>query len=111
MRQSGCTSSAITLRTCFDFLGKVGLRMNPDRYAIIYDSKYDSDDNASNSNSTTTAQVSSSSSTYSTSPKVYRNYYYNKYHEGILEIAKGFLKIMTNQIVDKTMVAAVQENV
>jgi DNA-binding CsgD family transcriptional regulator len=82
------------------------LRMNPDRYAIIYNSKYDSDDNVSNS-STTTAPISSSSSTYSTFPKAYQNYYYNKYHEGILEIAKGFVKILTNQQVDKTMVAAV----
>ena len=83
--------------------------MNHDRYAIIYDSKYDSDDNASNGSSTTTAPISSSSSTYSTFPKVYQNCYYNKYHEGILEIAKGFVKIMTNQLVDKTMVAAVKE--
>ena len=85
------------------------LRMNPDRYAVIYDSKYDSDDNVSNSSSTTTAPVSSSRSTYSTFPKAYQNYYYNEYHEGFLEIAKGFVKIMTNQLVDKTMVAAVQD--
>ena len=84
------------------------LRMNPDRYAVIYDSKYDSDDNVSNSSSTTTAPVSSSRSTYSTFPKAYQNYYYNKYHEGILEIAKSLLKILTNQLVDKTMVAAVK---
>jgi predicted nuclease with TOPRIM domain len=44
------------------------LRINPDRYTVIYDSKYDSDDNVSNS-STTTAPISSSSSTHSTSPK------------------------------------------
>ena len=50
------------------------LRMNPDRYAIIYDSKYDSDDNASNSSSTTTtAPILSSSSTYSTYTKRYQN--------------------------------------
>jgi hypothetical protein len=82
------------------------LRMNPDRYKIIYDSKYDSDDNTSNG-STTTAPVSSSSSTYSTFPKAYHNHYYDQYREGILEIAKGFVKIMTNPQVDKTMVAAV----
>jgi hypothetical protein len=29
--------------------------------------------------------------------------------KGLLEIAKGFVKIMTNQLVDKTMVAAVKE--
>jgi len=83
------------------------LRRNPDRYAIIYDSKYDSDENASNSSSTT-APILSSSSTYSTYTKRYQNYYYNKCHEGILEIANSFLKILTNQTVDKTMVAAVK---
>src|SRR5437868_12750260 len=57
------------------------LRMNPDRCAIIYDSKYDSADNVSNGSSTITAPVSSSSSSYSTFPKAYQNYYYNKYHE------------------------------
>jgi hypothetical protein len=43
------------------------LRMNPDRYAVIYDSKYDRDDSVSNSSSTTTAPILSSSSTYSIS--------------------------------------------
>jgi len=62
-----------------------------------------------NGSSIITAPVSSCSSTYSTSPKAYQNYYYNKYHEGILEISKGFMKILTNQIVDKTMVAVVKE--
>jgi len=85
------------------------LRMNPNRYKIIYNSKYDSDDNVSNNSSTTTAPILSSSSTYSTSTKAYQNYYYDKYHEGILELAKGFLKILLNQLVDKTMVAAVKE--
>jgi hypothetical protein len=81
--------------------------MNPDEYAIIYNSKYDSDDNIfESSNSTTSTAISSSLHSHST--KVHRNYYYNEYHEGILEIAKGFVKIMTNQIVDKTMVAAVK---
>jgi hypothetical protein len=82
-----------------------------DSYAIIYNSKYDSDDNASNSSSTTTAPILSSSSTYSTYTKRYQNYYYNKYHEGILEIAKGFLKMLTSQIADKTMVATVKSDV
>jgi hypothetical protein len=36
------------------------------------------------------------------------NYYCNQYHEGILEIASSFLKILTNQMVDKTMVAVVK---
>ena len=82
--------------------------MNPNRYAVIYNSKYDSDDNVSNT-STTTAPISSSSSSYSTFPKAYQNYHYNEYHKGILEIANSFLKILTNQIVDKTLVAAVKE--
>jgi hypothetical protein len=83
------------------------LRMNPDRYNVIYDSKYDSDDNVLNhSSNSTTVPISSSSSTSSTSPKAYQNYYYNKYHEGLVELAKGFLKLLLNQLVDKTMVAA-----
>jgi hypothetical protein len=81
------------------------LRTNADRYAIIYDTKYDSDENVPNSSSIT-APRSSSSSTYSSFPKAYQNYYYNKYHEGILELAKGFFNILLNQLVDKTMVAA-----
>ena len=81
--------------------------MNPDRYGIIYDSKYDSDDNVSNG-SPTIAPISSCSSTYSTFPKAYQNYYYNEYHEGILEIVKTFSSGLLNQIVDKTMVAAVK---
>jgi hypothetical protein len=48
---------------------------------------------------------SSSSSPY---PKPYQNYYYNEYHEGILEIAKTFFNSLLNQLVDKTMVAAVK---
>ena len=38
-----------------------------------------------------------------------QNYFYNEYHEGILEIAKGFLNILLNQLLDQTMVAAVKE--
>jgi hypothetical protein len=68
--------------------------MNPDRYAIIYDSKYESDDNVS-------------TSTF-TKPQ---NYYYDKYHEGLVEIAKGFFKNLLNHLVDKTMVAAVKADV
>jgi hypothetical protein len=82
--------------------------MNPNRYAVIYNSKYDNNGNIFDS-STTAAPISSSSSTYSTSTKPDQNYYYNKYHEGILEIAKTFLNILLNQLVDKTMVAAVKE--
>jgi len=70
------------------------LRMNPDRYKIIYDSKYDSDDNVSTS--------------AFTKPQ---DYYYDKYHEGLVESAKGFLKLLLNQLVDKTMVTAVKADV
>ena len=50
------------------------LRVNPDRYAIIFDnSEYDNS---------------------------------SKYHEGLLEVASSFLKMLLNQMVDKTMVAA-----
>jgi len=68
------------------------LRMNPDRYKIIYDSKYDSDDNVSTS--------------AFTKPQ---DYYYDKYHEGLVELAKGFFNILSRQLVDNTMVAAVKE--
>ena len=82
------------------------LRLNPDRSAIIYDSRYDNNDNILNNNTSTAAAVTYPSSPYS---KPYQNYYYNEYHEGILEIANSFLKILTNQMMDSTMVAAVQE--
>lgn len=81
------------------------LRMNPDKYAIIYNSKYYNNGIFDSSMGTTAADISSSHS----STKSNQNYYYNEYHEGILEIANSLLKILTNQIVDKTMVAAVQE--
>lgn len=74
------------------------LRMTPDRYKIIYNSKYDNNDNIFDSSTTPSAMPSS---------PIPQNYYYNKYHEGILELAKGFLKLLLNQLVDKTMVVAV----
>jgi hypothetical protein len=80
--------------------------MNPDRYAVIYNSKYDDNDNVFESSNSTTSSVISSLHSHS---KVPPNHYYNEYHEGILEIANSFPKILTNQIVDNTMVAAVQE--
>jgi len=43
--------------------------------------------------------------------EIYQEYYYNKYHEGLVELAKGFLKILLNQPVDKTMVTAVKADV
>ena len=76
--------------------------------AIIYNSNYDSDNIFDSSRDTTIAAISHYSA-FSTSPKHYQNHYYNKYHEGILEIANSLLKILTNQIVDKTMVGAVKE--
>jgi hypothetical protein len=79
------------------------LRMNPDRYAIIYNSKYDdNNDNVFDSSRDTAAILSSS--TNRTSPKLHQNYYYNEYHEGLVEIAKIFLSNLLNQLVDKTMV-------
>jgi hypothetical protein len=75
------------------------LRMNPDRYAVIYDSKYDSDDNIFDSSTTPSAMPSS---------PIPQNRYYNEYHEGLLELAKAFFKTLLNQLVDKTMVAAVK---
>jgi hypothetical protein len=68
--------------------------MNPDKYAIIYNSKYDNNDNVFES---ITEAAAISSFPHSQSTKVHQNYYYNEYHEGILEIANSFLKILTNQ--------------
>jgi DNA repair ATPase RecN len=79
------------------------LRMNPDRYNVIYNSKYDDGIAAVGIPSSST-----STSSHSPSAETYQNYYYNKYHEGLVEIAKGFLNILLNQLVDKTMVAAVK---
>ena len=54
------------------------LRMNPDRYAVIYNSKYDNNnDNIIESSASTTA-TTISSSPYSHSTKVPQNYYYNE---------------------------------
>ena len=81
------------------------LRLNPDRSAIIYDSRYDNNDNILNNNTSTAAAVTYPSSPYS---KPYQNHYYNEYHEGILDIAKTFFNSLLDQLVDKTMVAAVK---
>jgi hypothetical protein len=43
------------------------------------------------------------------STKHCRNYYYNEYREALLRIAKGFFNNLLNQLVDKTVVAAVKE--
>jgi hypothetical protein len=87
------------------------LRMNPDKYAVIYNSKYDNNDNVFDSPMSTTGGAAISSSPYTSSTFIvsYQNHYYNKYHEGLLELAKGFFNILLNQVVGKTMVAAVKE--
>jgi hypothetical protein len=88
------------------------LRMNPDRYAVIYNNKYDNDGNDNvfdSSRGTIAVAAIASSLSAPTSPKPRQNRYYNEYYEGILEIAKGFLNILLSQSVNKTMVAAVKE--
>jgi hypothetical protein len=59
------------------------LRMNPDRYAVIYNSKYDDNCNIFDSGSNI-ATASSSSPCTATKPQNH-NHYYDQYHEGILE--------------------------
>ena len=66
------------------------LRLNPDRYAVIYNSKYDDNDSGC---STAIVEVPYSSSSSSPPyPKSYQNYYYNEYHEGIFRDSKNFLQ-------------------
>jgi hypothetical protein len=83
------------------------LRMNHDRYAIIYNSKYDNNnsDIFESSMGTMSAAISSSHS----STNVHQNHYYKEYHEGILEIAKTFFNSLLSQLVNKTMVEAAKE--
>jgi chorismate mutase len=83
------------------------LRMNPDRYAVIYNSKYDDNCNIFDCDGNI-ATATSSSPSITIAPQN-DNHYYDQYREGILEIARSFLRILTNQIVDNTMVGAVQE--
>jgi hypothetical protein len=87
------------------------LRMNPARYAVIYNIKYDDNDGVFDSTRGSTVAalaplLSKSTSTSTTKP--HQNHYYNKYHKGLVELAKGFLGILLNQSVNKTMVAAVK---
>lgn len=42
------------------------------------------------------------------SPNLYQNYYFKEYHEGALEIAKIFVKMLSNQLIDKKMVVSVK---
>jgi hypothetical protein len=51
------------------------LRMNPDKYTVIYNSKYDNNDNNSVFESITGAVAIPSSPHFDS--KVHRNYYYN----------------------------------
>ena len=83
------------------------LRMNPDRYNVIYNSNYDDNCSIFGSGSNIATAISCSPST-TTKPQNH-NHYYDQYREGILEIANSLLKILTNQMVDKTMVGAVKE--
>ena len=80
------------------------LRLNPHRYAIIYDNKYDNND----SGGTAVVEVPYSSSSSSPYPKPYRNNYYNEYHEGLLDIAKTFFNGLLDHLVNKTMMAAIE---
>jgi hypothetical protein len=50
--------------------------MDPDRYAVIYNDKYDNNDNIFDSSIGTT--VTAVASSQSTSTKLYQNHYYNK---------------------------------
>jgi hypothetical protein len=64
-------------------------------------------------NNTTSAAISYSpyaSAQSHLSTKSHQNYYYNEYHEGIIEIANSLLKMFLSQVMDNTMVAAVKEN-
>jgi len=79
--------------------------MNPDRYKIIYNSKYDSEDNVFGSSTIMSEAVPYTHTSTFTKPQ---NYYYDKYHEGLVELAKGFFNILSSQLVDNTMVAAVK---
>ncbi|MGB8034766.1 MAG: hypothetical protein WCF03_13205 [Nitrososphaeraceae archaeon] len=77
------------------------LRMNPDSYVIIYDSKYDNNDDVfDNTMDTTAGAAISSSSPCTSSIMSYQNYYYNEYREGLVEIAKVFLNSLLNQLVE-----------
>jgi chromosome segregation ATPase len=73
------------------------LRMGPNTHEIIFNnSKYDNDGIVFDKSGNTTSET-------------YQEHYYNKYHEGLVELAKGFLKILLNQLVDKTMAEAARK--
>ena len=79
--------------------------MNPNRYAVIYNNSYDNNESVFDNSSTTVSSSSPHSPILQN-----QNYYYNEYHEGLVELAKGFLKLLLNQLVDKTMVAVLEGN-
>jgi hypothetical protein len=61
--------------------------------------------------STTSTAISSSPYASHSSTKSYQNYYYNEYHEGIVEIASSLMNILLNQMVDNTTVATMNADV
>jgi hypothetical protein len=79
--------------------------LNPDRYAVIYNTKYDDND----SGGTAIVEVPYSSSFSSSSPYLRTpiRTIYNEYHEGLVDIPKTFFNGLLNHLVDKTMVAAI----
>jgi hypothetical protein len=83
------------------------LRLNPDRYAIIYNIRYDNNDSSSSSSSSSSSKavVDVPYSFSSSLPKPYQKYHYNEYHEGIFEMAKTFFNGLLSQLVNNTMVA------
>ena len=77
--------------------------LGPIIYTGSYTRKYNGTRSVFDYSSNATAAMSSSPTP--------QNRYYNEYHEGLLELAKGSLKILLNHLVDKTMVAAVKADV
>ena len=74
--------------------------MNPDRYAVIFDnSKYDNNNSIidSSMDSTAPAIASSLCTSASTTKPQNQNHYYNEYHEGLLEVANAFLKMLSGR--------------
>ena len=58
------------------------LRMNPDRYNVIYNNKYEGNETVFDSSRDTTESSYSSHSHSSLLQN--HDYYYNKYHEGLV---------------------------
>ncbi|HET7149112.1 MAG TPA: hypothetical protein VFI73_11490 [Candidatus Nitrosopolaris sp.] len=68
------------------------LRMNPNSYEVIFNNgRYENDGSVfdkSSSTTTTGAIPSAFTSFHSLSTETYQNYYYNRYHEGMLELSQ-----------------------